>query len=64
MVINGRCKFVMPDGRLCRSSPLRDEEFCLFHCPSHNEKPQETRRLGDSGAGKKRHSPAHMSLRA
>ena len=40
------CKFVMPDGRLCRSSALRGEEFCLFHSPDHEEEAAEARRLG------------------
>ena len=40
------CKFVMPDGRLCRSSALRGEDFCLFHSPAHEEEAAEARRLG------------------
>ena len=46
MVNNRGCKFVMPDGRLCRSSALRGEEYCLFHSPDHEEEAAETRRLG------------------
>ena len=46
-MVSGRgCKFVMPDGRLCRSSALRGEEFCLFHSPFHEEEAAEARRLG------------------
>jgi hypothetical protein len=46
MVNNRGCKYVMPDGRLCRSSALRGEEYCLFHSPSHEQEAAETRRLG------------------
>ena len=46
MVNHRGCKFVMPDGRLCRSSALRGEEYCLFHSPDHEEEAAETRRLG------------------
>ena len=46
MVNNRGCTFVMPDGRLCRSSALRGEDFCLFHSPDHEEEAAETRRLG------------------
>ena len=46
-MVNSRgCTFVMADGRLCRSSALRGEEFCLFHSPSHEEEAAEARRLG------------------
>ena len=40
------CKFVMPGGKLCRSSALRGEDFCLFHSPAHEEEAAEARRLG------------------
>lgn len=40
------CRFVMPDGRLCRSPALRGEEYCLFHHPEHAEAAGEARRLG------------------
>ena len=40
------CRFVMPDGRPCRSSPLTGEDYCLFHSPDHAEEAQEARRLG------------------
>lgn len=46
MLNNRGCKFVMPDGRLCRSSALRGEEYCLFHSPDHEQEAAETRRLG------------------
>lgn len=36
----------MPDGRSCRSAPLREEEYCLFHSPDHEEEATEARRLG------------------
>ena len=40
------CKFVMPDGRQCRSSALRGEEWCLFHHPEHQAEAAEARRIG------------------
>jgi hypothetical protein len=40
------CRFLMPDGRLCRSSALRGEDYCLFHHPEHAEAATEARRLG------------------
>lgn len=46
MVGERGCQFVMPDGRRCRSSALRGEEFCLFHSPAHQEEADEARRLG------------------
>jgi hypothetical protein len=46
MVENRGCQYVMPDGRKCRSSPLRGEDFCLFHSPDHEEEATEARRLG------------------
>jgi hypothetical protein len=46
MVNNRGCKFVMPDGRKCRSSALRGEDFCLFHSPDHEDQAAETQRLG------------------
>ena len=46
-MVNSRgCTFVMADGRLCRSSALRGENFCLFHSPDHEEEAAEARRLG------------------
>ena len=41
-----RCQFIMPDGTMCRSSPLIGEDLCLFHSPSHAEEAAEARRLG------------------
>jgi hypothetical protein len=46
MVVMRRCKYVMADGRLCRSAPLVGEDYCLFHSPTHEEEAQEARRLG------------------
>jgi len=46
MVVMRRSRFVMPEGALCRSAPLRGEDFCLFHSPTHAEEAAEARRLG------------------
>ena len=65
MVNNPRCTFVMVDGRRCRSSALRGEDFWLLHSPDHEEKAAETRRLGGpSGAAKKRPWPEPMNWMA
>jgi hypothetical protein len=40
------CHFIMPDGRQCRSPALKDERFCLFHSPEHQEEAAEIRRMG------------------
>jgi hypothetical protein len=46
MVGERGCRHLMPDGRRCRSSALRGEDFCLFHSPDHEEEAAEARRLG------------------
>ena len=46
MVRERRCRFIMADGRPCRSFPLAGEDFCLFHSPTHEEQAAEARRLG------------------
>jgi hypothetical protein len=40
------CAAELADGRLCRATPLRDEPFCFWHAPGHEEEAAEARRLG------------------
>ena len=39
-------------GQPCRQAPLRDEEFCFWHSPTHAEAAAEARRAG--GLNKRR----------
>jgi hypothetical protein len=48
------CTFVMPNGRLCRATPLRDEPFCFWHSPETAEDAAEARRLGGLHRRKKK----------
>jgi hypothetical protein len=41
-----RCAGQTPDGRRCRSWPIRDESYCLWHSPEREEEAAEARRLG------------------
>jgi hypothetical protein len=40
------CNFELPDGRLCRATPLRDGPLCFWHAPDREEEAAEARRLG------------------
>jgi len=40
------CRFELPDGRLCRATPLRDTPLCFWHAPDREEDAAEARRLG------------------
>ena len=40
------CTHLLPDGRLCRATPLRDGRFCFWHDPESEEEAAEARRLG------------------
>lgn len=42
------------DGRPCRATKLRDEEFCFFHSPETAEEAAEARRLGGLHRRKKK----------
>jgi len=48
------CTFIMPSGRLCRATPLRDEPFCFWHSPETAEEAAEARRLGGLHRRKKK----------
>jgi hypothetical protein len=45
---------VRADGRPCRATKLRDEEFCFFHSPETAEEAAEARRLGGLHRRKKK----------
>ncbi len=40
------CAGERPDGRRCRSWPIRGEPYCLWHSPDREEEAAEARRLG------------------
>jgi hypothetical protein len=48
------CTFIMPSGRPCRATPLRDEPFCFWHSPETAEEAAEARRLGGLHRRKKK----------
>ena len=48
------CTYVMPSGRPCRATPLRDEPFCFWHAPETAEEAAEARRLGGLHRRKKK----------
>jgi hypothetical protein len=40
------CAGQLPDGRRCRSWPIRGEPYCLWHSPDREDEAAEARRLG------------------
>jgi len=48
------CSYLMPNGRPCRATPLRDEPFCFWHAPETAEEAAEARRLGGLHRRKKK----------
>src|SRR5216117_2676016 len=40
------CLGQLPDGRRCRSWPIRGEPYCLWHSPDREDEATEARRLG------------------
>jgi hypothetical protein len=48
------CTFVMPSGRPCRATPMREEPFCFWHSPDTAEEAAEARRLGGLHRKKKK----------
>ena len=40
------CLGQLPDGRRCRSWPIRGEAYCLWHSPEREDEATEARRLG------------------
>jgi hypothetical protein len=53
-MVGRTCTFVMPSGRLCRATPMRDEPFCFWHSPETTEEAAEARRLGGLHRRKKK----------
>ena len=48
------CTYLMPTGRPCRATPLRDEPFCFWHSPETAEEAAEARRIGGLHRRKKK----------
>lgn len=48
------CTYVMPEGRTCRATPLRDAPFCFWHSPDTADELAEARRTGGFHRRKKR----------
>jgi hypothetical protein len=40
------CSFVLANGRPCQAGAMRDEPYCFWHSPAHEEEAAEARRLG------------------
>jgi hypothetical protein len=53
-LVGTACTAVRADGRPCRATKLRDEEFCFFHSPETAEEAAEARRLGGLHRRKKK----------
>ena len=53
-MVGATCTYVMPSGRLCRATPLRDEPYCFWHSPETAEEAAEARRLGGLHRRKKK----------
>ena len=45
MAVSG-CAGIKDNGQPCRSSKLKDSDYCLMHSPEHQEEVAEARRLG------------------
>ncbi len=65
-MVNSRgCTFVMPDGRLCRSSALRGEDYLPLSLPYSRGGGSRSQKAGwPSGGAKRRPSPEPMTSRA
>lgn len=45
-MVGRTCTFILPAGRPCKATPLRDVPFCFWHAPDREEDAAEARRLG------------------
>jgi hypothetical protein len=45
-VVGRSCMHILPDGRLCRATPMRERTYCFWHDPDSEEEAAEARRLG------------------
>lgn len=48
------CTYLMPEGRACRATPLREVPFCFWHPPDTTDDLAEARRMGGLHRRKKR----------
>ena len=48
------CRYIRDDGTPCGSAPMKGEDFCFWHSPSHSEEAEEARRLGGLRSRKER----------
>ena|SRR5688572_14295040 len=62
-MVGSACTYVMPSGRLCRATPLRDELFCFWHSPETAEEAADARRLGGLHRRKKKTVGAAFGFR-
>jgi hypothetical protein len=62
-MVGPSCTYVMPSGRLCRATPLRDEPFCFWHSPETAEEAADARRLGGLHRRKKKTVGAAFGFR-
>ena len=53
-MVGRACSYLMPSGRPCRATPLRDEPFCFWHSPETAEEAAEARRIGGLHRRKKK----------
>ena len=53
-MVGRACSYLMPSGRPCRATPLRDEPFCFWHSPETAEEAAEARRIGGLNRRKKK----------
>ena len=53
-MVGRACSYLMPDGRACRATPLREQPLCFWHTPEREEDATEARRMGGLHRRKKR----------
>ena len=53
-MVGRACTYLMPSGRPCRATPLRDEPYCFWHAPETAEEAAEARRIGGLHRRKKK----------
>ena len=53
-MVGRACTYLLPSGRPCRATPLRDEPYCFWHAPETAEEAAEARRIGGLHRRKKK----------
>ncbi len=53
-MVGRACSYLMPTGRPCRATPMRDEQFCFWHSAETAEEAAEARRIGGLHRRKKK----------